>query len=325
MERLGLTVGLEAASLQESLELCRRAEELGYTDVWSAEVGGADGAAPLAALAATTSKVRLGTAILPVFTRPPALVAMSAATLQQLCGGRFVLGLGTSSSIIVEAWMGGSFRRPVTRLREYVSIVRAALAGEKVALDGTTTRINGYRLQLPPVEVPIYVAALGPAACRLAGEIADGIIFFLKTPEGVKQGLEWMAEGASAAGRDPNELDCVIRLPLLDASDGSDVSAGARRAVVSYAIVDVYNRSLRQQGFGTEADAIASAWSAGDRKGAAQAVTEEMYRGLLLIGDADTCKAQLQAFRAAGVKTPVLLPLGASAESARKTIEALAP
>ena len=105
MERLGITIGLEGASLQEAIDLCLHAEELGYTDVWSAEVGGADGVAALAPVAAQTSKVRLGTAILPVFTRPPALLAMGAATLQNLSGGRFVIGLGTSSPVIVGGWM----------------------------------------------------------------------------------------------------------------------------------------------------------------------------------------------------------------------------
>jgi probable F420-dependent oxidoreductase len=314
------------------VDLCRRAEELGYTDVWSAEVGGADGLSPLAALATVTDKVRLGTAILPVFTRPPALIAMGAATLQNLSGGRFVLGLGTSSSIITEKWMGSSFEAPLVRLREYVEVVRAALAGQKVTFEGNMVRVDGFRLQLDPgAPVPIYIAALGPAACKLAGRVSDGVVFFLKTPDGVRQALEWVAEGARAAGRDPEELDCLIRVPVAVDEDPEVLEFMARRLVSSYAIVDVYNRSLTQQGFAAEAEAIAKAWQAGDRDEAPNRVTGEMLDKLLVAGDAETCRRKLTEFRAAGVKTPVVLPIsvagdpGERAERVRAAVTALAP
>lgn len=333
MQRLGMTIGVNDTPLGSAVSLCREAEDAGYTDVWSAEAGALDGLAPLAAVAASTSSVRLGTAILPVFTRPPALMAMSAATLQNLSGGRFVLGLGTSSSIIVERWMGGSFERPLTRLREYLLTVRSILAGEKVAFEGKTVRIDGYRLQLEPVApVPLYMAALGPAACRLAGELADGVIFFMKSPGGITQAMGWVAEGARAAGRDPSALDCVIRLPVaLAEGERGDLSALARRFIVSYAIVDVYNRSLADQGFGAAASAIAERWAAGDRKGAVDEVPDDMVDELMIVGDAEECRGRLQRFRAAGVTTPVVLPFSLPGgpdeltERARATMLAVAP
>lgn len=312
--------------------MCRHAEELGYTDVWSAEVGGADGLSPLAALATVTDKVRLGTAILPVFTRPPALVAMGAATLQNLSGGRFVLGLGTSSSIITEKWMGASFEVPLARLREYVEVVRAVLAGQKVTYEGETVRVDGFRLQLDPgAPVPIYIAALGPAACRLAGRVADGVVFFLKTPDGVRQALDWVAEGAAGAGRDLEELDRLIRVPVAVDEDPEVLEFMARRLVSSYAVVDVYNRSLKQQGFAAEAEAIAKAWGAGDRDEAANRVTDDMIEQLLVTGDAETCRRKLTAFRDAGVRTPVVLPVSVAGDPAERTervraaVAALAP
>jgi probable F420-dependent oxidoreductase len=332
MERIGLTVGLEGAPLPDALDLCRRAETLGYTDIWSAEVGGADGFSPLAALAAGTSSARLGTAIVPVFTRPPALVAMQAATLQSISGGRFVLGLGTSSDVIVSRWMGGSFETPLTRLKEYIEVVRSSLEGHKVDFEGKSTRLSGFRLQLDPGQpVPIYAAALGPQACRLAGRVADGVIFFLKTPDGVKQALGWVAEGAADAGRDPQQLDCVIRLPISMDEERGVFELAARRLITSYVTVDVYNRSIGAQGFETEARAIKEAWVNGDRDRANELVSDELVEQLLIFGDLDACREKLRAFRDAGIKTPILLPFSVAGDPderskrGRSVVEALAP
>ena len=314
-ERLGLTVGLGAGSLRDELAQCERALELDYSDLWSAEVGGADGFAPLAALARVADGARLGTAIVPVYTRPPALLAMSAATVQNLTGGRFVLGLGTSSDIIVNAWMGQSFERPLTRLRETVEVVRDLLAGDKVSFEGRAVRLSDFKLQLDPsAPVPIYIAALGPRACRLAGELADGVIFFLKTPDGVRQGLGWVAEGARAAGRDPAELDCVIRVTAAVDEEPDALSASLRRQITTYAMVDVYNRSLADQGFAAEAGAIVDAWRSGERQRAAASVGDTMLDDLTITGDAHRCRKKLQAFRDAGVRTPVLFPISVAGD-----------
>jgi probable F420-dependent oxidoreductase len=325
MQRLGLTIGLEGAGLRDLVELCGRAEEAGYTDLWTAEVGGADGLTPLGALAVTTRTARLGTGIVPVFTRPPALLAMSAAALQDLSGGRFVLGLGTSSDVIVERWMGGSFKRPLTRLREYVEVIRASLAGGTVEFEGLTTSVDGYRIQHDPgAPVPIHLAALGPTACALAGEVADGVIFFLKTPDGVRQALEWTSPARA-------DFDCVMRIPLLVDEEPEVVDVAARRLLLSYAPVGVYARSLAGQGFGAEIAAIREAWAAGDRKRATQLVTDRMIDGLLISGGVERCRGRIEELRAAGVTTPVLLPMSFvddPAERARRVtgaVEALAP
>lgn len=306
MRRLGLTIGLEGGGLREAVELGRHAEELGYTDLWTAEVGGADALTPLAALATTTSSARLGTGILPVFTRPPALLAMTAAALQDLSGGRFVLGLGTSSHVIVEQWMGGRFTRPLTRMREYVEVVRAALAGDKVEFHGLTTRVDGFRLQHAPASVPIHLAALGPTACALAGDVADGIVLFLKTPEGVRTALRWADEA-----RDPEreQLECVMRLPFLVDEEPEILSVAARRLLLSYAPVDVYARSLAAEGFGAEVAAIRDAWAAGDRRRAVEIVPHSMLDALFVMGGPEHAAERLEELRAAGVTTPVLLPM----------------
>ena len=315
-DRLGLTVGLSGRPLRDEISLCERALASGYTDVWSAEVGGADAFTPLAALARTDVKSRLGTAIVPVFTRPPALLAMSAAAMQSLTAGRFVLGLGTSSHIIVENWMGHTFAEPLSRLRETVEVVRDLLSGKRVTYEGESFSVRDFKLQLdPPAQTPIYVAALGPRACRLAGEVADGVIFFLKTADGVRQALQWVGEGARAADRDPGELDCVMRLSVAVDEDPDALRHAARRLLTTYAMVDVYNRSLAQQGFEAEAEAIVTAWRRGDRASAAASVSEEMLDQLNVFGDAEVCRAKLVAFREAGVTTPVLLPISVAGDS----------
>lgn len=300
--RLGLTLPLEGLPSGETIiPMARLAEESGYTDIWTAEVGGADGIGVIAAAAAVTENVRLGTAIVPVYTRPAPLLAMGAATLQALSSGRFVLGLGTSTSIIVGGWMGLDFVRPLSRVRETVTDVRQALTGQKVP--------SGFRLSLDPGSpVPIYIAALGPKMLRLAGEIADGVILFLFTPDGARD----------AIGQTGADFDVVLRVPVAIDEDPDMLKYMLRRLTTTYAMVDVYNASLRRQGFDSEAEQIAKLWREGDRDGAANAVTDEMLEALYIFGSLDECAVKLEAFRNAGVKTPVLLPISVAGDPAER-------
>lgn len=300
--RLGLTIPLEGIPAADSIiPIARLAEESGYTDIWTAEVGGADGIGVVAAAASVTSTVRLGTAIVPVFTRPAPLLAMGAATLQAISSGRFVLGLGTSTSIIVGGWMGLDFVRPLSRVRETVNEVREALTGKKVA--------SGFRLSLDPGSpVPIYIAALGPRMLQLAGDIADGVILFLFTPDGAREAI-------AQTGAD---FDVVARIPVALDEETEMLKYMLRRLTTTYAMVDVYNASLRRQGFETEAEQISKLWREGDRDGAAAAVTDEMLESLYIFGNLDECASKLEAFRKAGVKTPVLLPISVAGDPAER-------
>jgi probable F420-dependent oxidoreductase len=331
-ERLGLTPPIEVSGFAVAVELCARAESLGYTDVWTAEVGAVDAFSPLAAVATRTERVRLGTALVPVFTRPPALTAMSAAGLQQLSGGRFVLGIGTSSPAIVGSWMGTPFDRVLDRVREYVQALREILAGKKVSFKGETVRLEGFRLQVDPGHpVPIYLGALGPRMCRLAGQIADGVLFFLMTPDGVRAAIEEVRAGAREAGRDPDEIDVFQRLPVAVDEPEETVRFMARRLLTGYAIVPAYNSSLVRQGFGEEAAGIAATWEEGDRDRATSLFSDRMLDELFLFGDQVACRSRIDSFREVGVKTPVLMPLSFAgspeerAESVHKAVEALAP
>jgi probable F420-dependent oxidoreductase len=332
VRRLGVTPPVEVAGARASIDICVRAEELGYTDVWTAEVGAVDAFSPLAAVAVRTSRVRLGTGLVPVYTRPAALLAMSAASIQNLSGGRFVLGIGASSPAIVDGWMGLPFDRPVRRVQEYVLMLRDMLAGRKSDHDGDTARSHGFRLQTDvDAPVPIFVGALGPKMCRLAGSLADGVQFFLMTPDGVRQALEQVREGAREAGRDPDGIEAFIRLPISLGEPEDLVRFMARRLLTGYATVPAYNASLARQGFHAEAAEIAGAWAANERDRATAAYSDELLDATFLMGDPAEARTRIQEYRDAGITTPVLMPLsvagsqGERAERVAELVEAMAP
>ena len=204
--RLGLTIPSDLFTNTHFPELVRTADRCGYTDAWSYESFSSDAFAPIAAAAMLTDRMRFGCAIIPVFTRPAPLIAMSAVTVNELAGGRFILGLGISTPNIVEQWMGVPFNKPVTQVRETVEALRAIFRGEKVTMAGAKVKINGFRLDLPITHPPkIYLGAQGAKMLRIAGEIGDGLITNFITPETVGPMLDHTRDGMRAAGKDPAE------------------------------------------------------------------------------------------------------------------------
>ena len=314
------------------IELVRRADALGYEEVWSLESFTTEAFSPLTAVAMLSEKMRLGTAIVPVFTRPPALIAMSAMTVQQLSGGRFVLGMGISSPQIIGQWMGVPFEKPLARVRETVGAVRVAMSGEKVILKGRTMSINGFRLDMqrdaPPP--PIFLAVQGARMCRLAGELADGLITNFITPEALPRMLQDVAQGARAAGREaPREVVCRI-LAIVD-EDPERVAAAMRRHMTPYLITPGYNRFFTEIGFEQEAEQALSAWTAGDRKKATDVISDRMIDSIYLLGSPEHCRERLAAFAQAGVSTVALWILSLARTPAERkanilaTVEKLAP
>ena len=305
--RIGITLPTEPFENRHMIELVRRADALGYTDAWSLESFTTEAFSPLAAVAMLSEKMRLGTAIVPVFTRPPALIAMSAATVQQLSGGRFVLGLGISTPQIIGQWMGIPFSKPVSRVRDTVAAVRAALTGEKVNYQGGTLAVNGFRLgmEAPVPPPPIFLAVQGARMCRLAGEIGDGIITNLITPEALPGMLKYVREGAAVARRAaPGELVCRI-LTVVD-EDPERVSGALRRHMTPYLITPGYNQFFSEIGFDREAAEASRAWAAGDRKGATETIHDRMLGSIYLFGSAQYCRERLDAYAQAGVTTAAL-------------------
>jgi len=307
MMRLGITIPLEGFQGRHFGELVRRAEQLGYSDAWTYETFQGDAITPVAAAATISERIRLGTAIVPVFTRPPALIALSAAGLQQLSGGRFILGVGISTPTIVENWMGVPYRLPMTRLRETVAAIRAAFSGEKVTMEGKTVRINGFRLAAPPeAPPPIYIGAQGEQMLRVAAEIGDGVIVNYITPETFAKMLAPIHEGAREAGRDTTKLDIACRILVAIDEDETVIRDNLRRELTAYVTVPQYNKFFRWLGYENEAGAVFDAWTAGDRKKALSLMPDSMVEAIYVFGTSAKIAARLREYERAGITSTAL-------------------
>jgi probable F420-dependent oxidoreductase len=311
--------------------MCRRvaerAEELGYESLWVADTGAGPDAYVVSAVAAlATRRVRIGTAVVPIYTRAPAVHAAGAGSVAQLAPGRFILGLGISSETIVDTWGGVPFRRPFTRMRETVDCLRRMLAGERVTFEGRTIRTRNFRLvSPPPAPVPIYIAALMPPMLELAGEIADGVILNFMPVEAVPRMLAHVRRGAERAGRDPAALEIVSRFQVVVTDDPAAARAALRHMMGPYFATSVYNRFVAWCGFPEEAAAIDAGWRAKDRGRNLAAVTDEMVDRLAIIGSPERCRERLAAFVAAGVTTPMIQPFLFDEAAIWRTFETLAP
>lgn len=307
--------------------VAQRVEALGYDSVWLADTGaGPDAFVLAAALAGVTSRLRMGTAVVPVYTRTPSVMAAQTGSIAQLAPGRFVLGLGASSDTIVDAWGGVPFERPLTRIRETVGVLRQMLAGERVSFTGRTIRTRGFRLvSMPPQPVPIYLAALMPPMLELAGEIADGVILNFMPVEAVPRMLEHVRRGAERAGRDPATLEIVSRFQVVVTDDPAAARGALRHMMGPYFATSVYNRFVAWCGFDTEARDILAGWQAKDRARNLAALTDVMIDRIAVIGAAEHCRARLRAFADAGVTTPMVHPFLFDEASIWNTFERLAP
>lgn len=304
-KRIALTVPVEGFTLAEHPDLLREAERLGYRDAWSWEADGLDAFSPLA-VAAMTTRLRVGTAIVNVFTRGPATLAQCAASLAELAPGRAVLGIGAGSHVIVEAWNGGSFRRPATRVRETALFLRRALTGERVVFKGDTVRVDGFRLARPPAQpVPIFVAALRPGMLRVAGEVADGVILNWLAPEDVGRCVAVAREAAREAGRDPAALEIAARL-FVFVEETPEAETHARRHLAAYLNVPVYRAFHEWLGRGDALGPMWDAWSRGDRKAALAAIPAHVLDELVLRGPTPAIRARVRAYLDAGIDTAIL-------------------
>ena len=293
---LGITVPL-GAPLPAHTTLLPRLFDAGYGHFWSSETAAFDAFTPVAHAAAVLPDAQFGTAIAGVFTRGPALLAMSAAALADAAPGRFSLGVGAASPAIVAQWNGIPYERPVARVREAVDFLRAALAGQKLP--------NGFRLERPPAQPPpILVAALRPAMLRLAGSDGDGAILnWLSTSD-----VERVVPLVRAAGTGTR---VVARLFVCPTDRPGAVRAAARRLVAGYLTVPGYAEFHRWLGRGPLLEPMWAAWAAGDRRAAVDAVPEEVLDDLFAIGTPAECAAHVRRYVHSGVDVPVLsfLPL----------------
>jgi probable F420-dependent oxidoreductase len=313
--RWGITVPFDGVPLAEQRSLFEQLPDLGYTDVWSAESNGADGFTPLALASVWAPTLRLGNAIIPAYTRGPATLAMCAATMAAAAPGRFVLGVGSSSNVIVEKWNDIPFEEPYKKVRDTVRFLRTALTGEKVKESYDTFSVDGFRLGLvPPEPPPILVAALRSGMLRLAGREADGaIINWLAAPD-VKQVAPYVHEG----GPDKEIAARIFVAPTTDADRARGV---AKFAMAAYLTVPVY-RAFHEWLGRTELQPMWDAWSAGDRKTAVESIPDAVADAIVVHGAPEYCRERVQDYVDNGVTTPVmaLLPVGVPAAEAIKML-----
>ena len=305
----------------------RRMEELGYESVWIADTGaGPDAFVVATAVACVTQRLRIGTAVIPAYTRTPSVFAGSAGAVAQLAPGRFVLGIGASSETIVQSWGGVPFERPLGYMREAVTVIRQMLAGDRVTFEGKRLRTRGFRLVSPPPRpVPIYMAALMPPMLELAGELGDGVILNMMPLEAMPRMLEHVRRGAARAGRDATTLEIVARFQVVVTDDPAAARSAIRHMLGPYFATSVYNRFAAWCGFADEAREILAAWQAKDRARNLAAVTDDMIDRIAIIGTVDECRRRLRAFHDAGVTTPMVHPFLFDEAAIWAVLEGLAP
>jgi F420-dependent oxidoreductase-like protein len=341
--KLGLHIGYWGLGLssEEQLALVREAESLGYDSAWTAEAYGSDAATILGWLAQGTEKIKLGSAIFQMPGRSAAMTAMTAATLDQLSGGRMLLGIGSSGPQVAEGWHGQRFAKQLQRTREYIAVVRMALARERVEFHGETLELplpdgpgKALKLTIAPVQerIPVYLAAIGPKNTTLAAEIADGWIPTLFSPEHVGEFRPLLEEGLARAGGGKGFDDFDIA-PTVNFSISDDLSS-ARDAMRGYVALYVggmgsrrqnfYNALVSRYGFEDAAREVQELYLSGRRDEAAAALPEELIDHVALCGPADHVRARLDVFRSAGVGTLIVSPMAWTFEERRAQLRQLA-
>jgi probable F420-dependent oxidoreductase len=312
--RLGFVLaGAAALPVGEFVDIARETEARGYHTAWTGEVSGYDALTVMTMIASRTERLHVGSAVVPVQTRTPVVLGMSAAALGHMAPGRVALGLGLSSRIIVEQWHGLPFSAALGQIREAVQIIRLVTAGERVNFEGKFFRVKNFRLTAPAAPVRIVLAALGPEMLELAGEIADGVVLNWIPPEAVPASIERLEAGARRAGRTLEDFEIASFIRTCVTDDAATARAALARDITGYAIVDVYASFFRTAGFAAEVDALNARWRAGDRAGAVTEITPRVLDGLGVVGDEAFCRERIAAFARAGLTMPVVLPFNPAA------------
>ena len=330
MNEIGImSPGTPDMTWREIRESVILAEELGYSCVTIGEAWGEDSFTSLAQLAAVTSRLRIGTSIVPVFARSPANVAMTALNMDRMSEGRFFLGLGTSGQLVIEGLHGETFRKPLTRMREYIDIIRKATHGERLDHDGEFFHTQRFRLRLKPYRpnLPIYIASLSPPSLRLTGELADGWLPIYLAPSRMQAAVADLKAGAEAAGR---SLDDIAISPQVSIYVTDDIAAARdrERPHIAFYIGGMgvfYHQYMHRIGFAAEADRIRAAYLARDRDRAAQLVTDEMVDAMTIIGNPQQCRDQMQTFFDVGAHDIRLVFNEPNQDAYLRVLKAVAP
>jgi probable F420-dependent oxidoreductase len=300
------------------VDLAVVADNSGFDAIWKGESNSADPMVVLSAMAARTRNVKLGTGVYHIFGRSPVTLGIQAETLNDLSGGRLLLGIGVSNRTLA-AWHGREFDRPVRRLREYAEIVRAVARGERVDYGGETESVSGFKLSWRPShpEVPISFAALGDQMTRLAGRSADGVMINMANPAMVRDIVQRVREGATAGGRDPDTLEYMVKVRVCLHTDRKVARTRLKHALAFYSIAEFYRDHLAAMGFGEEAEAVSAAYQQSGFRAAQQAVPDTMLDGLPTIAaaSAEEAREQLRPYAEAGA-TRLIIPYVCATEDA---------
>jgi F420-dependent oxidoreductase-like protein len=339
--KLGVNLAYVAMGVTtaDQLRVAREAEALGYDSVWAAEAYGSDAATMLAWIAGQTSTIKLGSAIFQMPARTPAMTAMTAATIDQLSGGRMILGLGTSGPQVAEGWHGQRFGRQLLRTREYVEVVRMALARERVEYHGETIELplpdgpgKALKLMMPPVQerIPIYLAAIGPKNTALAGEIADGWLPAFFSPEHVAELRALLEEGAARAGRSLQGFDIAPSINIF-VNDDIALARNVMRPALALYIggmgsrdQNFYNKLAQRYGFEAAAKEVQDLYLEGKKAEACAAIPDELVDMVSLCGPADVVRERMAVFRDAGVGSLLITPMAFTVEDRLAQVRAAA-
>ncbi len=330
MSRIGIALGtVHDRPFVEVAAFARAAEECGYEAIFVPEAWGRDAFVTLGALARVTERIGLGTGIVNVYSRTPALLAMAAVTLDELSGGRAILGLGTSGQRVVEGWHGVPMARPLRRLRETTEAVRAIVGGSRRGYSGETISVApGFAVTLarPRDRIPIYHASLTPRAIRQCAEVADGWLPYFTSPGTLRADVAAIEESLRGAGRERASFTIAPCLPVLVSDDEAAARAVLKRHLAFYVggMGRFYREAVARHGFADTAEEVRRLWDARERDAAAAAITDELLDAFAIVGDAGRCRARLDDYRAAGADLPVLaLPGDVTAADAERTVRAL--
>jgi len=321
---LAVTMPIGGIDARDTLGIVQRVSDWGYRAAWGAEVDGPDAFTLLGAVAATTD-LDLGVGVIPVQTRTVFTIGMSAVAMAQLSRGRFSLGVGASSEVLVQRFGGQPFDRPLQHVREAVMALRPILRGERSTFEGKYVRIGGYKTPTPPpAPVPLFLGSLNPKSLRMAGELADGLCVNQIAPRHVPSMLDEVRTGAKEAGRElPSAFPVMARLFCLVTDDPAGARGFLKSLFAPYVATSVYNRFYRWMGYEEEAAAIAEAAGRRDRDGMAAAFTDQMADDVFVLGSADEVVARLREYVDAGVTIPVIAPVAPGVDAAAETLRAI--
>lgn len=295
--------------------LAQLAEAHGFGCAWGGEANNKDPTVMLAAIAAVTKRLKIGSAVYHILGRTPATLALQAVGLDELSQGRFLLGIGVSNPTIAK-WHGLPFDRPLARVKEYLEVVRLAMRGGKLNFDGEFFSAHGFKLAFKPSgrKIPVYLAAFGPKMSRLAGKVTDGVLINMANPQEIRRIVDDVRSGAEEAGKDPDAVEIICKVRCSIAEDYNMAHDALSHALTYYALADYYRNLLTRMGFGAEVEAMRAAWQTGGFHAARALVTDRLFEGLPLVAATSVAEVQekIKPYAEAGASRIILPYVSAS-------------